>query len=91
MTIIKKKKKLRIRKSDNKCTKIVSLVSFKGGSEKKRTREDLLGKLVMLILEVGDSYTVCKKSISSTLLMCVLELQVTVSFMVFSTFHHKNR
>lgn len=50
--IIKKKKKLRIRKSD-KCPKIVtaSLVSFRGGSE-NRTREDLLGKLVMRFLEV---------------------------------------
>ena len=57
MIIIKKKKKLCIRKSDNKCTKIVtvSLVSFRGGSKKNRTREDLLGKLVMLSLEVTDT------------------------------------
>lgn len=53
MIIIEKKKKLYIRKSDNKCTKTVtvSLVSFRGESKKNRTREDLLGKLVMLFLE----------------------------------------
>lgn len=39
----------------------------------------------------GDRYTVCKKPTSSTLLTCVLERQVIVSLMVFSTFHHKNR
>ena len=39
----------------------------------------------------GDSHTVCKKPSSSTLLIRVLKLQVTVSFMVFSIFHHKNR